>query len=75
MGASSLEVTGRQDLTLLMIDGTVGRGKTRLVEAHDPVWRSARGVEAFTSQGGQGLRGSVVGSNKVSVRVTVGGEA
>ena len=75
MGASSPEVTGRQDLTLLMINSTVGRGKTRLAEAHDPVWRSARGAEAFRSQGGQGLRGSVVGSNKVSVRVTVGGEA
>ena len=46
---------------LPVIGGLIRRGKTRLVETHDPVWRSARGVGAFKSQGGQGLRGSSEG--------------
>ena len=45
------------------MDDTIGRGKIGVGEMHDPVWRSTRGVGAL-SQGGQGLRGSVVGSGK-----------
>ena len=46
---------------LPVIGGIIRRGKTGLAEMHDSVWRSARGVGAFKSQGGQGLRGSSVG--------------
>ena len=49
---------------LPVIDDTIRRGKIGVAETHDPVWRSAQGVEAFRSQGGQGLKGSVVGSCK-----------
>ena len=64
MGARSLEGTKRQDLMLSVIDDTTKRAKTKLVDMHDPVWTSARGVGAFKSQGGQGRRGSAVESSK-----------
>ena len=60
----SPEGTRTQDLTLSVIDDTIRRGKTGVVEMHDPLWRLARGFGAFISQGGQGLRCSDVGSSK-----------
>ena len=60
----SPEGTGRQDHTLPVIDGTNGRGKIGVAKMHDPAWGSALGVGALRSQGGQGLRGSAIGSSK-----------